>query len=576
MTKHAESSSSENDSQEETSVDGGIRRRFDFRCTADQLLAGSVMMLAFVMGCSAMQCPEIWTHIRTGQLIMERGSVPYSDWYTFTVTNGMWLDQEWLFDLIAASLYALGGVKLLVAAKALCQAITVRICWSAAGDKLPVWMKAAFSVPLIICLSWRAVARPEMLSHIFLATWLLILSRADRKPALLWILPGLMVVWTNLHGLFALGMFTGAAFVVHRMVHHFVGGRWGLAPAARTAQWKYVPVIGAATVFASLINPYFEEGALFPFLLYTKLLDDPAHEHDPLSAVYQVLGFRLFMQAQLTLWIAAAASFVWLFRKKYVSVLRLLMFVAFTHLAWVAIRNIGIYAIVTFIIVCQNLSDMRMLKATESQVRGDAHAGWANGRATSACVAIVAALIICVVTDFWNPSGRRFGLKAKPGMYSHEAARFAGEPGMPDRALLFEFSAASVYIFHNAPERYVYMDGRLEIYDPDMFDRYLELVSSITAHDGRWMRSLRDREGNLPAVIIEKQFPELICHLWTTPGWRLVFSDEMAGVFIQETLADQLHLPEADLASLLPAEAVEILMRVRNDESESPGPQELQ
>ncbi len=49
--------------------------------------------------------------------------------------------------------------------------------------------------------------------------------------------------------------------------------------------------------------------------------------------------------------------------------------------------------------------------------------------------------------------GRTISLGEEPFFFPHEAARFAGSPGMPDRCLAFHNGNASVYEYYHGPER---------------------------------------------------------------------------------------------------------------------------
>ena len=47
----------------------------------------------------------------------------------------------------------------------------------------------------------------------FLAAYMAILLRCDRRPALAWALPPIQVLWVNSHGLFVLGLLILASYV---------------------------------------------------------------------------------------------------------------------------------------------------------------------------------------------------------------------------------------------------------------------------------------------------------------------------------------------------------------------------
>src|SRR3989344_6271831 len=53
--------------------------------------------------------PDFGWHIRTGELILERG-VPYQDWYSYTMPDFAWIDHEWLMDVIMYKIYSFSGL----------------------------------------------------------------------------------------------------------------------------------------------------------------------------------------------------------------------------------------------------------------------------------------------------------------------------------------------------------------------------------------------------------------------------------------------------------------------------------
>ncbi|MCH7686931.1 MAG: hypothetical protein IH899_09660, partial [Planctomycetes bacterium] len=230
----------------------------------EKYFPAAILLWTFLLGCTPMMNFDIWWHLRTGQWIVENGWVPVTDLYTYKDPNQPWTDLHWGFQLLVLGLFSLGGVNLLVLAKAACLTMTIAIGWRASGNGLPHWAKTLCWILPVICISGRSVVRPEMLSLIFLAIWLWIAENATRRPRLIWWLPVLQILWVNCHGLFVLGLVVGAAYIVDRFVRLNWGGRFGLESAPESPEFLYLFRAGVLAVIACLLNPYFEEGALFP------------------------------------------------------------------------------------------------------------------------------------------------------------------------------------------------------------------------------------------------------------------------------------------------------------------------
>src|SRR4030042_4468276 len=44
--------------------------------------------------------PDFWWHLRTGQLIVDTGSIPKADPFSYTAAGSPWIAHEWLSDLL--------------------------------------------------------------------------------------------------------------------------------------------------------------------------------------------------------------------------------------------------------------------------------------------------------------------------------------------------------------------------------------------------------------------------------------------------------------------------------------------
>jgi hypothetical protein len=136
---------------------------------------------------------------------------------------------------------------------------------------------ACWIVPLVL-LGYRLDPRPEVFSLLFLAVFLAILELARRRPAVVWALPAIQVLWVNMHGLFVLGPAVYALFLVGQMASRRLAsidepGQPPL-PAARRHYWGAF----AAVLAGCLMNPYGLSGALLPLELFPKI-SNPANDY---------------------------------------------------------------------------------------------------------------------------------------------------------------------------------------------------------------------------------------------------------------------------------------------------------
>lgn len=172
---------------------------------------------------------DIWLHLKTGSLILERWQVPQVDAYTFTRVGAPYIAHEWLAQVVFAILYRLGGglkaLSLAYAALAgtllwlIYRETALRIVQDGADRR--IWAGAIATLTTVIAFfqiaSFLAI-RPHIFSFLFVATFTAILPRlelGESKPRSMTLLAllFLQLLWANLHGAFIIGILLAAIHV---------------------------------------------------------------------------------------------------------------------------------------------------------------------------------------------------------------------------------------------------------------------------------------------------------------------------------------------------------------------------
>jgi tetratricopeptide (TPR) repeat protein len=242
-----------------------------------QLIDGALLALlvvtAFLLGCYEMGDSDIWWHLRGGEWVLEHGRAPRLDPFTFGSADKVWVDIHWGYEVILALAYRAGGAGALVVLGASVGAGAFLACLLARRREWPAAVAVLCWAPALVLLAFRLDPRPEIFSLLYIGAYLAVLCRAEDHPALAWLLPAVQVLWVNMQGLFILGpVLLGLFLAAHaaQLLWDYKCGRltWD---AGQRRWWRHVGGAACAVGAACLVNPYFLDGARFPFDLFPKV-----------------------------------------------------------------------------------------------------------------------------------------------------------------------------------------------------------------------------------------------------------------------------------------------------------------
>ncbi|HVX13117.1 MAG TPA: hypothetical protein VHC22_18175 [Pirellulales bacterium] len=229
---------------------------------------------------------------------------------------------------------------------------------------------------------------------------------------------------------------------------------------------------------------------------------------------------------------------------------RVLLAVTFGYLAMQALRNGPLFGLVGGAVLAGNLGEW-MADWQRGSRRGLVHA--ASGLAFKLVSgAAMAFWIFAIVTNRyhdWTRQRREFGFDEAPFVSAHAAARFAGQSGLPTRAVCFNLGQAGVYSFHNGPEHKPFIDARLELPSEDDYRRYLELESDLNHNGPAWPAILADL-GNPLVLVLHTSDHAAEAALLSHEAWRCIYFDAVGAVFVSDDLSDlQESFPTVDFGT---------------------------
>ena len=172
------------------------------------LCVGAGAYLFFLhVGDTLLQDSDSFWQIKVGQWILDHGTVPTTDFYSFTRTGAPWISTSWLSQVLFAFSHAqwdwAGPVILTTMAVALTAAIFVYLL----DAQIEAPRAVLFAMLALLLSLHHVLARPHILALPVMVAWVgLLMAAADRRRAPSWYWLPLMALWANLHGGFVLGL----------------------------------------------------------------------------------------------------------------------------------------------------------------------------------------------------------------------------------------------------------------------------------------------------------------------------------------------------------------------------------
>jgi len=150
--------------------------------------------------------PDLFWHLAQGRQTVTDG-LARVDTFSWSVNGLPVLTDQWLGQVIWYEAYAMLGWNGIILLRALLVAAIVTLIVAAAllAQRRPI-VAAIAALPAIALTRYAWTERPQLMGLCCFAALVLLLRAAAERPRLLIALPGLIVLWANLHASFALGL----------------------------------------------------------------------------------------------------------------------------------------------------------------------------------------------------------------------------------------------------------------------------------------------------------------------------------------------------------------------------------
>jgi len=469
----------------------------------DLWLVLPALLLLISLNFTVIRPHDFWWHVRTGQIIVETGSIPTVDLFSFTRAGQPWTNQAWLMQVLLYELYRLGGLPLVLLWHALViSGGYVAVQWAClrAGVGPRSAALATIAAAAVGMSNWAV--RPQSVSFLLFGLTVAVLERhrlAGSKA--IWALPALFLAWGNLHGGFVFGMGLLALYGLARAADDLRASRH-LQPATRQA----LAVVGLVAM-ALCINPQGPLGlARYVLSFFQSNTTQKLNvEFMPLSA-RNVDGVLFF---SITVLFTALA----LRQRATFSTYQALALLAFGAFSLYSRRVSAWFGLAALPVFAWLLSGVW---ATPGRPRLRRGFGILN------CILLGLALCVALASLPWFrpylplPAARRsFVMTAETPIQATQVLCALG----PEARVFNEMGYGS-YLTWACPQVRVFVDTRIELYPGEMWRDYLAISNAQFG----WEEKLREYGVNALFLARDQQ-ETLIAAAKASGEWWVVYED---------------------------------------------------
>jgi hypothetical protein len=457
------------------------------------VLAGiAVFAGLLLLGNRMLADPDTFWQIEIGKRILDSGSVPQRDVFSFTMQGQPWISTQWLAQVCFALAFSLAGwagpVALAAAAIALAFALVARVLVRHV-DRTAVLVLFMMAFALA---SPHFLVRPHALAMPVMVAWTAaLIAAADRgqAPRLWWL--ALMVLWANLHGSFVLGVALVGPIALDAVVN--------VERASRVRLMLRWAVFGILALAASCLTPYGWNallGARNILNLGDALL---------IITEWRPVNFARFGTFEACLLLGAG---IVLFKGLTLPLVRILLLLGLVHMALAHVRNVTVLALLAPVVLAAPLA--AWFPRSSSYVLPGLRPRIVAASAAALIVALTAGAI--TMGRYAPPSG------IEPAVAALKARGVS--------RVLNDYDFGGYLIAAGIP---VAIDGRTELYGERFmmeFDRAMTLKSPATLFE------VMDRY-RIDATLLMPGTPA-VSLLDRLEGWERIYADGAAVVHVRK------------------------------------------
>ena len=467
------------------------------------MLAAVLVVLTVLTVRSRLDDPDLWWHLKTGEIIWNTHSIPSVDLFSFTTNNHPWTAHEWLSQVTIYGAWKAGGLSglmiwlcvfpsaLFIAGYVLCSLYSGNAKVALLGA-LVIWLFATIGLAV----------RPHVIGYLLLTCEFLVIHLArTRNPRWFLALPPLFAIWVNCHGSFIFGLMILGAFL---FCSFFDFQRGSLVSSRWEKPQRRMLIIGLFLSIAGLfVNPVGFKQLIYP-------LDVMLNQSIGLASVDEWQAVKLDDVRALGMLVVGTFILLWtLVRRNLIYLDELVVLGLGFGMAARHSRMLFVFGVLAAPILCRLLSN-----------------AWdryepARDRWYANAVMMLLAVIV-VALSFPGAADLEAQMKKNNPVKAVEYIRRTGLSGR----MLNDYNYGG-YLIWALPEQKVFMDGRADVYE----------WTGVLGEFAAWAQLRSD-----PKILLDKYRVDFCLMskgapmsrvMPYLPGWKKIYSDELSVIFVR-------------------------------------------
>lgn len=479
-------------------------------------------------------------HLGSGRWMVENRQIVTHDPFSLPAAGMPWVDFGWLAQILMYLAVRFGDFAALGLFRSVCLAVALWFCWHTAralGCRPFAAAGAVCAAGLLVAL--QTEARPYMFTLLLFAPLLHMTHRwlhaGGRFP---WLAVPLMALWANLHAAFPAYLLSVAAMWVGMLIESRLAGPAAPAPDPShrpSPSPTRVALLLSLCALATFANPYGPAVWFLPLQIGGQAVfrDVISEWKAPWDEAY--IPFLVLL---------AGVALLAALRIRRVRPSHLLLLALWVALALDARRQISLAGLACAPVVAlwlQQWADDRAERQPSVRSAGSVLRLGAPAAVAAVFLCLAVAHHVSLEVRMARRAGIRHGFGMETRVQAVETADFLLRE-RPEGALFNDFRFGGYFIWRLHPHYRVFQDGRLELYGPALFRRYLDVANA----DPGWDDILAEHDVEI-VVLGEGRRTEtrLAGPLAATGRWTAVHRDAQAVVFVRN------DGPNADLVRRL-------------------------